>query len=91
MSKVDEGGPAFPQLCVEACGRDGHGDVIEPFTSISGGMTLRDYFAAQALAGGLLRLLFDDDPVPGTDYPMHVSQTAYEFADAMLAVRKEPT
>ncbi|MDP2356851.1 MAG: hypothetical protein Q8M31_12425 [Beijerinckiaceae bacterium] len=43
--------PAFPQLSVEACERDGHGDLIEPFTSVTGGMTLRQYYAGLALLG----------------------------------------
>ncbi|WP_273785666.1 hypothetical protein [Brucella intermedia] len=35
MSKIETGGPAFPNV-------GSHGNIIEP------GMTLRDYFAAQA-------------------------------------------
>ena len=42
-------------------------------------MTLRDYFAGQALAGLLAE--------PGwTDIP-HMSTLAYKFADAMIAAR----
>lgn len=49
MSKIDNGGPAFPQLDVVAGERDGHGDAIEAYTVATGGMTLRDFFAAHAL------------------------------------------
>lgn len=47
------------------------------------GMTLRDYFAGQALAGSLANT---DAPTPEVE-----AQWAYEIADAMLAERaKEP-
>lgn len=46
------------------------------------GMTLRDWFAGQALAG--LSVNFSD----GEDYD-HVAVTAYRQADAMLAARKD--
>lgn len=45
------------------------------------GMTLRDYFAGQALAG----LLSNDS---GRGYP-HVSKDAYLYADAMLKKKEE--
>lgn len=46
-------------------------------------MTLRDYFAGQALAGSLANT---DAPTPEVE-----AQWAYEIADAMLAERaKEP-
>lgn len=37
--KIEDGGPAFPQLDVTSCERDGHGDLIDPFTSAAGGMS----------------------------------------------------
>lgn len=84
-----ENPPAFPQLEVESCNRDGHGDLIEPFTSASGGMTLRDYFAAAALQGTLAR----GDPLPnrfefqGKTQAECYADMAYTCADAMLAER----
>ena len=48
-----DGGPAFPQLDVVIGDRDGHGDVLDAYTQATGGMTLRDWFAGQALAGML--------------------------------------
>jgi hypothetical protein len=46
------------------------------------GMTLRDYFAGQALAGML------SSCSEGATYsPMNAAGNAYEFADAMLAER----
>ena len=56
------------------------------------GMSLRDYFAAQALAGLLAR---SDLSVPhcdgclpvGEDAGVHYSDIAYRYADAMLKER----
>lgn len=39
--------PAFPQLDINACERDGHGDLIEPFTTAAGGLTVREHAAIQ--------------------------------------------
>ena len=74
------GGPAFPELSVVAGERDGHGDLIEPFTSASGGMSLRDWFAGQVLAALAVNgteASWDDDAV-----------AAYAAADAMLKARE---
>lgn len=45
----NDGGPVFSQFDVVAGERDGHGDPIEAYLCASGGMTLRDWFAGQAL------------------------------------------
>ncbi len=67
MSKQhDDGGPAFP--------------VYAP--GLSNGMSLRDWFAGQALAGIAVR----DTVLPFEDE----AAAAYRYADAMLAARKEP-
>ena len=78
---VAEGGPAFP---VE-------GTCDSPLYS-SYGMTLRDWFAGQALAG-MLSHATRYRPRPGRPENWHeaISQEAYEIADAMLAARKAPT
>lgn len=47
------------------------------------GMTLRDYFAGQALAG----LVIVNDPTEG-NAPSHFARWAYALADAMLQERK---
>ena len=64
--------PAFPQH--------------EQFTkgAWENGMTLRDYFAAEALPG--LIALYGQYP----DYERIVSTEAYGIADAMLEKREEP-
>lgn len=72
MSQIDDGGSAFP-LCVP----DYHGD--RPH--LESGMTLRDWFAGQALAG-----LLADGKNSGRF--ADIASDAYDFADAMLAARK---
>ena len=53
---------------------------------LTGGMTLRDYFAGQALAGvladGALQVREADCPA--------IAATCYDIADALLAARKAP-
>lgn len=67
--KVDQ--PAFP---VFPEGATGHASAFR-------GMSLRDYFAGQALAGMLAHLgLFGDDGI---------ADDAYKIADAMLAARED--
>jgi hypothetical protein len=62
---IDDGGPAYPN-------NDAHGCAYT-------GMTLRDWFAGQALAGSC--------PI---GYPVKgIAKRAYEAADAMIAAREE--
>ncbi|WP_449043766.1 hypothetical protein [Paracoccus versutus] len=79
-----DGGPAFPQLELVAGERDGHGDAIEAFTVATGGMTLRDWFAGQALAG-----YFACSHTPHMNaVGREEAEYMYRMADAMLAARK---
>lgn len=78
MANHNDGGPAFPQLEVIACERDGHGDLIEPFTAAVGGMSIRDVFAAAAMQG-LVRGSGDLD---------WAAKRSYAAADALLKARK---
>lgn len=76
MSK-NGGGPAFPVPLPHKAPFQEHG------RKGSGGMTLRDYFAGQALAGWFA--MFDRDTF---DWDVsHVVSQCYEHADAMLAER----
>jgi hypothetical protein len=105
MSKINDGGPAFPGGVV-----DGQGMVREPAQP---GMTLRDYFAAAALQGLLasghfttcrqddspegdpwLELVEDDFDDDGKELPfpkmrVAVAEAAWKAADAMLAEREK--
>ena len=53
----------------------------------TGGMTLRDYFAGQALAGGLEQGVEDDMNSGWWHDPAKLAKRAYAIADAMLKAR----
>lgn len=77
MSQIDNGGPAFPHLDLYA----GAGN-SQPTPTQYNGMSLRDYFAGQALAGYLAH--------PDSEINMtFVAKWAYQYADAMLAERQK--
>lgn len=67
--------PAFP---IQPCGPDGL-----PTTEAWPGMTLRDYFAGQALAA-----IIAADGAQFFENSRHHAITAYEHADEMLRARK---
>ena len=75
MSDLTDGGPAFPTV------KSDWDDDGKPFNFSVGGMSLRDYFAGQALAGICARHDYD--------YRQTYAERAYELADAMLRVRKD--
>jgi hypothetical protein len=68
--KKKDGGPAFP--------------IMWDYAENETGMSLRDYFAGQALAGRMARQ---------SSYPSwgDAAKDAYEMADAMLAERERTT
>jgi hypothetical protein len=80
MSHIPTGGPAFPIEC----------NIVNGFRDDSG-MTLRDWFAGQAVASGVI----NDDPGKKERAEMGISAdasqlqiiaaVAYHLADAMLA------
>ena len=85
---INNGGPAFPRPASEFTKhgtlRDGNDAVPE-----QEGMSLRDYFAAKALAG----LLADPNVQPSRTSSMDnwvqtVAERAFQFADAMLKARQ---
>lgn len=81
MSKINDGGPAFP--CEEQYEMRGDGGVLLKFRKVTG-MTLRDYFAAAALTG-----LLKDGYYRGTDDAPGTAEDAYAIADAMLLARNQ--
>lgn len=70
MTKND-GGPAFPHMKAE-----GHNDY-------AGGMSLRDYFAGQAIV-----CVLADSSTSADDIP-RIAAAAYLVADAMIAEREK--
>lgn len=66
MSDIKTGGPAFPQFVISNGG-----------AYVDGGMTLRDYFAAQVLP-----MMMDFSAEFG-------AIEAYKWADAMLKAREQ--
>lgn len=84
----DDGGPAFP--------RAGYGTYTGSLTNKTAenapqpGMTLRDYFAAQALAGWLATYGAEaGHPAVDPRYPARIAEYSYTMADAMLAARRK--
>lgn len=71
----EQGLYAFPHSIVVPDGIGGH------HYSACAGMSLRDYFAAQALVGIV------SAKKGGWDGPEEDSKKAYQYADAMLAAR----
>ena len=74
---TNTGGPAFAQQL--ECNRDGY--------AVTGGMTLRDYFAAKAMQG-----ILGSDKYVGligvNRYEQRTAEDAYKMADAMLKARQ---
>jgi hypothetical protein len=75
MTQKPDGGPAYPQS--ETLYDDG----AELVRTSHGGMSLRDYFAGQALAG----LMADPETTESKD---NVALWCYRYADAMIAARE---
>ena len=75
-NQINDGGPAFPTHSV------GINELNEGVLITTGGMTLRDYFAAAALQG----LMATPN---GPRLVKEAVATAYHAADAMLKAREE--
>jgi hypothetical protein len=73
---TNDGGPAFPVL--EAITNTGS-------TRATPGMTLRDWFAGQALVG----LLIDEGMGESGNHIDETCRDAYRYADEMLKVREK--
>jgi hypothetical protein len=82
---TDEGGPAFPALFA---------DLVDRETTAGGihtGMSLRDWFAGQAMVGFISTFVPNDPDVRliwDQDNRASVAWRAYAVADAMLKARK---
>ncbi len=76
MNKITHGGPAFPVPLHPGQSYQGH--------ATCDGMTLRDYFAAKAMAAVWADIPEDANREQALQVLGH---NAYEMADAMLAAR----
>ena len=86
---IDDGGPAFSGGLFEP--QHGGSNDREPWNH---GMSLRDWFAGQALAGIYacrdlqLATLHDQAKTGSGDFDACMAKQAYSQADAMIAARK---
>lgn len=71
---TNDGGPAFPVSPEESRGK---------VSSIHGGLSLRDYFAAQSISSTRPGSMISDAEV------LEIAKGAYRLADAMLKARAE--
>jgi hypothetical protein len=71
------GGPAFPQNDLSSYG-------MGPAECNNGGMTLRDWFAGQAMAAELVA--WGNSSTEG--HEINIARRAFAMADAMLEARK---
>lgn len=78
-NSIDDGGPAFPM--------PPHMGVLGHLISGANGMSLRDWFAGQALAG-MHGSLVNSSEWPDANAANFMAKKAYESADAMIAERK---
>lgn len=78
MSEIDDGGPAFPATV------QGWNDRL---SQSQNGMSLRDWFAGQAVAGIMAMVAANAHDLPEPKGAVGAAMEAYRLADAMLAER----
>lgn len=86
-TKKQDGGPAFPGKWKNQSDRNDYapnGAVVSPWEVIElPGMSMRDWFAGQVLAGYLANAEI------ASANPATMARDAYTIADAMIAERRE--
>ena len=91
--KIDDGGPAFPRT-IEVRTVNAAGDLLHAEQYPGNGMSLRDWFAGQALAG---LYASDENETCDPSKPIEpqlqahaeaYAKAAYRAADAMIAAKK---
>ncbi len=86
MSKQETGGQAFPGPFTGHCGNESHAEPCGCY--VEAGMTLRDYFAAQALPAIVAGCVELGKKGEKTTHSMQ-AKAAYLLADEMLKARLE--
>lgn len=86
MSARADGGPAFPTLerCESWKHREPH-EEPEIYYAQEGGMSLRDWFAGQALNSPIIAIRIKEGVISSMS---DLAEAAFFQADAMLAARK---
>ena len=79
----DDGGPAYPTTQPDP---DTEGFMGLPVTKNMPGMSLRDWFAGQAIQGFLANQDFLNFPI---NNKLEVARFCWDYADAMLADRQK--
>jgi len=88
VSKINDGGPAFPQPDLSGYGM---GPMEGPDGSyLVSGMSIRDYIAIKIAAAAMVSATGLGESTPGERASAFaaVAGISYEFADAMLAARE---
>jgi len=88
MEKINDGGPAFPAPDFIVDTAKLKEDGFQRMGMIQG-MSLRDYFAGQALAGFLACYDFLIVAKENQTYEEASAEKAYEYADALLKARSK--
>lgn len=92
MEKKQDGGPAFPASTRPMQDEYGYGHQDGHSTWQYGGMTLRDYFAAEALkpvyADAMAESREGSRLFQDPDWRFGIALDAYKMADAMLRARE---
>lgn len=81
---INDGGPAFPVPHDAITDENGVRGYVSEYCSIDKGMTLRDYFAAQAM---LALVNHRERSLCQTYTKGELAVEAYHYADAMLSAR----
>lgn len=84
MSDIDNGGPAFP--CEVGGDPANNQHQTGNYTAMWYGISVRDYFAAKALAAMIGHPNKDPENCGKKAVP-RLAQFAYEYADAMITAR----
>jgi len=86
MGNLDNGGYAFP--IPNADFQTFAPSTVEEYKRIQSGMTLRDYFAAKAMAGWLASFPASESHPVVSGLEDKVASYSYALADAMLKARE---
>lgn len=92
MARINDGGPAFPRTgywpdTSTAGGEDMHA-CIASITEAEKGMSLRDWFAGQALVGFQAFVVGGWSGRMPAEMAEHIAANCYAVADAMIAHRE---